>query len=71
MFLGQEESSMGFKFIQYPKFPVEESKFKEAIIELTNLLMIKLEQNRLLIVFTDEIVMLEQSAEIEPKINFI
>jgi hypothetical protein len=70
LFLGQEEPSMELQFIQYPKFPVEESVLKKAIIELTKLLMIKLEQNRVVIVFTDETVMLEQSTEIDPNIKF-
>ncbi len=69
LFLGQEEPSMELQFIQYPKFPVEESKLKKAIIELTKILMIKLEQNRVVIVFTDETVMLEQSIEIDPNIK--
>ncbi len=69
LFLGQDELSMELQFIQYPKFPIEESKLKKAILELTKLLMIKLEQNRVVIVFTDEIVMLEQSSEIDPNIK--
>jgi hypothetical protein len=69
LFLGQEEPSMELQFIQYPKFPQEESVLKKAIIELTKLLMITLEQNRVVIVFTDETIMLEQSAEIDPNIK--
>ncbi len=70
LFLGQEEPSMELQFIQYPKFSQKESVLKEAIVELTKLLMIKLEQNRVVVVFTDETVMLEQSAEIDPNIKF-
>lgn len=70
LFLGIEEPSFELQFIQYPKFTVEESKLIEAIVELTKLLMIKLEQNRVVIVFTDETIMLEQSAGIDPNISF-
>lgn len=69
LFLGQEEPSIELQFIQYPKFPLEEAELKKAIIELTKLLMIKLEQNRVVIVFTEETIMLEQSAEIDPNIE--
>lgn len=69
MFLGQEEPSMELQFIQYPKFPQEESVLKKAIIALTELIMINLEQNRVVIVFTDETIMLEQSTEIDPNIK--
>jgi hypothetical protein len=70
LFLGQEEPSIELQFIQYPKFSVEEAELKKAIIELIKILMIKLEQNRVVIVFTDETVMLEQSTEIDPNIKF-
>lgn len=70
LFLGQEEPSIELQFIQYPKFPVEEAKLKKEIIALTEFVMIKLEQNRVVIVFTDETVMLEQSTEIDPNIKF-
>lgn len=70
LFLGQEEPSIELQFIQYPKFPHEESALKKAIIALTELLMIKLEQNRVVIVFTDETIMLEQSENIDPHIKF-
>lgn len=69
LFLGMEEPSIELQFIQYPKFPVEEPELKKAILELTKLLMIKLEQNRVVIVFTDETIMLEQSDEIDPNIK--
>lgn len=70
LFLGQEEPSIELQFIQYPKFPVEEAELKKAIIALTEFVMIKLEQNRVVIVFTDETIMLEQSENIDPKIKF-
>lgn len=69
MFLGQEEPSIELTFIQYPKFQKEEKELKKAIIELIEGMMIKLSQNRVVIIFTDETIMLEQSDRIDPKIN--
>jgi hypothetical protein len=69
LFLGQEESSMDLHFIQYPKFPQEESALKKAIVTLTELMMRELEQNRVVIIFNDETVMLEQSDAIDPNIK--
>ena len=69
LFLGQDEPSMELEFIQYPKFPLEESVLKNAIVELTKMMMLELEQNRVVIVFTDETIMLEQSDAIDPNIK--
>jgi hypothetical protein len=69
LFLGQEEPSVELQFIQYPKFPHEESLLKKAIVKFTELIMIELEQNRVVIVFTDETIMLEQSNAIDPHIQ--
>lgn len=69
LFLGQQEPSATLQFIQYPKFPQEESALKKAIVVLTEQLMAALEQNRVVIVFTDETIMLEQSDAIDSKIQ--
>lgn len=69
VFLGQEEPSIELEFIQYPKFLNEESLLKKAIVKLTELMMIALHQNRVVIVFNDETIMLEQSEEIDPSIQ--
>lgn len=69
LFLGQAESSLELQFIQYPKFPQEESVLKNAIIELTKMMMLELNQNRVVIVFSDETIMLEQSDAIDPNIQ--
>lgn len=68
VFLGQDEPSMEIQFIQYPKFPVEVKALKAAITDLAIFMLEKLEQNRTVIVFQDETVMLEQTSEIDPKI---
>lgn len=67
--LGQEEPSVELEFIQYPKFQHEKENLKKAIISLTEILMQKLKQNRIVIVFHDETIMLEQSEEIDPNIK--
>lgn len=69
LFLGQDEPSMELEFIQYPKFPQEESALKNAIVELTHLMMLELGQNRVVIVFSDETIMLEQTDAIDPNIG--
>jgi hypothetical protein len=68
-FLGQNEPSIELQFIQYPKFIVDELDLKNAIVELIKSLMIKLEQNRIVIVFTDETIMLEQTMDIDHNIT--
>lgn len=69
MFLGQEEPSIELTFIQYPKFQKEEKELKKAIIDLIEGMMIKLAQNRVVIVFTDETIMLEKSRIVDPSIK--
>jgi hypothetical protein len=69
IFLGQEEPSIDLQIIQYPKFPQTEEVLKKVFLELIEILMLELEQNRVVIVFTDEIIMLEQSDIIDPNIQ--
>jgi hypothetical protein len=69
VFLGQDEPSVELEFIQYPKFLQEESVLKNAVVEFTKLMMIELNQNRVVIVFSDETIMLEQSDVIDPNIQ--
>lgn len=67
--LGQEEPSVSLDFIQYPKYQTEETVLKKAIIQLIEILMDLLQQNRVVIVFPDETIMLEQSEAIDPNIT--
>lgn len=69
VFLGQDEPSIELEFIQYPKYQFEETALKLAIVSLTEILMLKLEQNRVVIIFQDETVMLEQNKEIDSSIK--
>jgi hypothetical protein len=64
----QNEPHLKIEFINYPKFPLEESKLKELILNLAKLLMIEFNQNRIVVVFTDETIMLEVDEKIDPKI---
>lgn len=63
----QNEPHFKIDFINYPKFPLEENVMKESIISLSKKLMITHHQNRIIIVFPDETIMLEQSDEIDPR----
>lgn len=69
VFLGQEEPSVELEFIQYPKFIQEEALLKKAILKLTELMMMALQQNRVVIVFNDETIMIEKSEKIDPNIE--
>lgn len=71
IFLGQEEPSIDLQIIQYPKFPQTEEVLKKVFLELIEILMLELEQNRVVIVFTEETIMLEQSEAIDPNIQIL
>lgn len=71
VFSGQDEDSISLSFIQYPKFPYEIGVLKNAIIRFIEILMQNLDQNRVVIVFDDETVMLEENEELtDPRISF-
>lgn len=64
----QNEPHLKLEFINYPKFPMRVEVFKSEILNLAAYLLTKMKQNRTVIVFTDETVMLELSEEIDPRI---
>jgi len=66
---GQVEPHLNLNFINYPKFPLEEKKIKTEIENLTQYLMKKFEQNRVVIEYIDETVMFENSELIDPRIK--
>ncbi len=71
VFSGQDEPSVDLSFIQYPKFPNKVSLLKEGILRLVEILMLALDQNRVVIVFDDETIMLEVDADrLDPGIYF-
>lgn len=65
----QKEPHLKINFINYPKFPLDENIFKDEVLIIGKELMKQFEQNRILIIYTDETVMLEQSEEIDPRIR--
>lgn len=64
----QNEQHLKIDFINYPKFPLSEEIFKDEVLHFGKELMKQFEQNRILIIYTDETVMFEQSEEIDPRI---
>ena len=65
----QKEPHLKIDFINYPKFPLDEGVFKDEVLIIGKELMKQFKQNRILIIYTDETVMLEQSEEIDPRIR--
>ncbi|MAZ36714.1 MAG: hypothetical protein CL842_04610 [Crocinitomicaceae bacterium] len=66
---GQIEPHLVLSFINYPKFPLEIQFLKNEIEELTRALMNEFEQNRTIIEYFDETVMLEKEKQIDPRIK--
>lgn len=66
---GQVEPHLKLNFINYPKFPLEEKMLKIEIENLTKYLMKEFEQNRVVIEYLDETIMLENSESIDPRIR--
>ena len=64
----QNEPHLKIDFINYPKFPLSEEIFKDEVLHFGKELMKQFEQNRILIIYTDETIMFEQSEEIDPRI---
>ena len=65
----QKEPHLKIDFINYPKFPLDENIFKDEVLIIGKELMKQFKQNRILIIYTDETVMLEQSEETDPRIK--
>ena len=65
---GQREPHLNIRFINYPRFPVEEAVFKKSVLEIAAQLQATFEQNRLVIEFHDGFVMMQEGEEIDPGI---
>lgn len=65
----QKEKHLKIDFINYPKFPLSEEIFKDEVLHFGKELMKQFEQNRIIIIFTDETVMLEASEELDLRIR--
>ena len=66
---GQIEPHIILNFINYPKFPVKIKILKKEIEDLTKQLMVEFKQNRTIIEYLDETLMLEQTEDIDPRIK--
>lgn len=65
---GQIEPHLKISFINYPKFVLSPTVLKHEIEELSKQLMLTFKQNRVVIEYLDETIMLEKSAEVDPRI---
>jgi hypothetical protein len=66
---GQREPHLNIRFINYPRFPVEEAVFKKHVLDIAVYLKTTFEQKRLVIEFHDGFVMLQEGDEVDPRIN--
>ena len=66
---GQVEPHLKISFINYPKFELPPAVLKFEIEELSRQLMLTFKQNRVVIEYLDEVIMLENSEEIDPSIQ--
>ena len=69
VFSGQIEPHLKISFMNYPKFPSKRQVLKDELQNLTKELMLKFNQNRVVIEFDDETVLFEISEEIDPRIK--
>ena len=66
---GQVEPHLKISFINYPKFELPLAVLKFEIEELSKQLLLAFKQNRVVIEYLDELVMLENSQEHDPRIK--
>jgi hypothetical protein len=66
---GQVEPHLQISFINYPKFELPPVVLKFEIEELSKQLLLAFKQNRVVIEYLDEVIMLENSDEIDPRIQ--
>jgi len=62
----QAESHLRLGFVNYPRFPLPHNIFKAEVVNCVSYLMEKSGQNRTVILFNDETVMLEKSHDVDP-----
>jgi hypothetical protein len=68
---GQDEPHVNVNFIQYPRLPASEIQLRNGVLEIGAYLMDKLQQNRIVITFDNEIVMLKKSSVIDKGIILV
>jgi hypothetical protein len=66
---GQVEPHLTISFINYPKFELPPAVLKFEIEELSKQLLLAFKQNRVVIEYLDEVIMLENYDEIDPRIQ--
>ena len=66
---GQDEPHANVNFINYPRFPATEEKLKEGVLEIGKYLMDQLQQNRIVITFGHEVIVLEQTSDTDARIK--
>lgn len=64
----QAEPHLRLGFVNYPRFPLPHETFKAEVVSCVSYLMKKSGQNRTVILFNDEMVMLEKSREVDPNV---
>lgn len=65
---GQEEPHLKIEFINYPHANVDILDLKKHVLDMAKQLFTIFKQNRLIISYPDEIVMLENNKNLNPKI---
>lgn len=66
---GQNEPHLILNFINYPRFPLDPPELKTVIENFIKHLMHVFNQNRMVVEYHDETVMLEYSTETDPRIR--
>jgi hypothetical protein len=66
---GQHEPHINFHFINYPRFPATEVQLNNGVKEIAQFLMSKMQQNRIIITLDKEIIMIENSSDIDKNIK--
>ena len=66
---GQVEPHFKVRFINYPKFPLPVDKLKKEVEEFAKAYLSRFRQNRIVIEYAKETVMLEKSEVIDPRIK--
>jgi hypothetical protein len=65
---GQMENHLNIRFINYPRFPLEQETFRRKVTGIGEALLNRFEQNRLVIEFDDRLVMLQHTDTIDPSV---
>jgi len=62
---GHREPHLNIRFINYPRFPIEQQVFKPEVKSLAEQLMKAFDQNRVVIEFDNEIIMIQERKEVD------